>query len=219
MVHDINGGEFYELVQRMMNDGKDISKCEHIDEIQTKLYRRGYINRIGFNISCTLTEYRRILSLLLSDGAQIYDLADVIICDDYEMCTEWMKYTRNEDMEFNGDYIYYMNIYAVKFDIDIREMFKYMFNDGDEVYLRGIRDEIIDNCFDCCNDTEEIIDGMDKNDRYFSFHIYDIRDRIEGKLIDLVSWSLVNDSEYVFFSAPDVILDEESCRAIVKKLY
>ena len=207
----MNGTEFFEFVQEKMN--------EHVDIVEDDYVNWSILSDID-EISVTLTEYRRLYTLFKSFGVNV-DNEDFIcsfICDDFEMVTEWMKFHRNNRCNLDSSTLKYIHEYSKKFEMNMFDMFKFMMDDDDGKYLEGIMRHIANDCFDSVNDTDEIINGY-SDGRYFTLMVRDIWDYIDGFLINFVSWSWIEDHEYVFFAEPGKILDEDDSRKIMSTLW
>ena len=138
----ITGTEYYEIVQDILNSGRSI--VNESGGIIWNILWDGIGCSDGMDVYCdiTLTEYRRLYSLFESLGGDMDEFSEKFFttCEmvDHEMFSEWMRYWRNKNRNFDTQHMYEMNFYAEKFEMDVRDIFKYIYNDDDGEYLKFI---------------------------------------------------------------------------------
>ena len=180
------GTEFYEMIQNALNNNIEfVTGNSCISWINWILLAKKTGYKLG-NISINLTEYRRICSLFQSLGMLSeetgFDILNVICeCDDFEMCAEWMRYHRNKHSDFYSDEMVFINKYAEKFDLDVRDMFRYMYNDDDGEYLKRITEFLVSHP-EYPNYTKGGFIEPDSG-RHFSIFSLAVKNVIHGKLI------------------------------------
>ena len=181
----ITGTELFWAVQDGLNDNIEF------------VTKTGWINwilidrRTGCgldNVSINLMEYRRLYSLCESLGADMdnhFNVAMFWLCefDDFDMCAEWMRWYRNKNSDFNSDLMVFINKYAEKFDLDVIDMFKFMFNDDDGEYLKHITKYLTDYPDYPTYFPDDHLYPEPNEGRHFDIMSEDVEELIAGKLI------------------------------------
>ena len=185
MSKQITGTDYYEAVQEVLNSG--ISIVNELGKTEWTMLDKiiGCSDELIVDINIDLTEYRRLYSLFESLGADMNDFSETVFiaCEfvDFEMVSEWMRYKQNKKLDFDSDEMPIMNYYAEKFDYDVRDMFKFIYNDDDGEYLKRIS-EFLMNYPDYptyfCDDLLYPDSG-----RMFQIMSEDVEEYIAGKLI------------------------------------
>ena len=157
--------------------------------------------------------------LFESLGVKVHVLSfiDSFECGDFEMLAEWMKWYRKRGCRLDSEVLDRMFEYSKKFNMDVREMFKYMMNDEDNNVTDFIIEYLSHNFYDCDNDTDErMIWDYYQKDRKIVLSVRDVDEKICGNIIDFVTFCCISSGDYVYFAAPGMLLDEAKCKAIKK---
>ena len=182
------GTDLYDCIQNLMNNNHE----RNLVDSKYGLIQWDYLihaldlDSITF-LSMTGTEFRRLCSLVQSLGVNVDEFVkffiDEIEYKDFEMFSEWMKYMRNKKMDFDSDHMYEMNFYAVKFEMDVRDIFKYIYNDDDGEYLKFITEYLTSYPDYPTYFPDDWLYPEPDEGRYFDIMSEDVEELIAGKLI------------------------------------